>query len=308
MAGTHPASFRALLAGDTSEAIIATGPGLYPHYPSAHCLMARRQGKNLHSTFLAIYESIPKERPSSIDSIRRLGPYALEVHRKEGRIDVIAAGSCEVDSALGRIVFQGDFAYITGEGNTIRDVQTVGCASLRHNDQPLDTGPAEFTATVSAVDHGTCAVTLDHDPTPDLCNLVAVFSNPAYSRTTAYHIRAVDGNRITLQASSLNLGVGRVEAIADAKTLKSDIPHEYARSVKRHSTRFFDGKCIQGENGGAARILATKPGAPLTLTLDDTSSFHPGERFTYRDIVPGDTLRISRVWHTSLADRSHETR
>ncbi|HPO13955.1 MAG TPA: heparinase II/III family protein [Candidatus Hydrogenedentes bacterium] len=297
MAGTHPALFRAHLAGDTAEAIVATGPGLYPHYPTAHCLMARRQGENLHSIFLAIYESIPEERPSSIDSIRRLGPCALEVHRKEGHIDVISAGSCEVDSALGHIIFQGDFAYITGEDSRIRDIQTAGCVSLRHNDQTLDTGPAEFAATITAVDYDTCVITLDRDVPPDLCNLVAVFSNPAYSRTTAYHIRAVEGNNITLQASSLNLGVGRVEAIVDAKTITSGIPHEYARSVKRHSTRFFDGKRIQGEHGGAAQILATKPGAPLTLTLDDTGSFQPGQRFFYRDIAPGDTLRIPRPRH-----------
>lgn len=296
----HPATFRALLAGDSSEAVFAKGPGLYPHFPPVNCLMARRQGENLHSAFLAVYESAPGGGQSKIESVRRVGPCAIEVSRTGGLVDVIMAGPCDVESTLGRFVFRGDFAYVAAKDGDVQDVQTVGCASLVHNQHTLDTGPAGFAAVITDVDPDACTITLDRDATDGVCGHVAVFSNPAYSRTTAYHVRAVDGNRITLQASSLNLGVGCVQTVVDANNLTSSIPHEYARSVTRHSTRFFDGKCIQGERGGAARIISTTLGALLTLTVDSAAAFQPGERFTYRDISPGDTLRVAWTRNTQV--------
>lgn len=301
--GEHPATLRALLAGDPAEALYATAPGLYPHYPPARYLLARRQGDDLRSTFLAVYESVPQDGQPAIEDVRRIGPAALEIRRTGDRLDVIVAGPCEVDAAFGRIAFQGEFALLAGDVQNVHDVYTVGCTTLRLDDHLLDEGSAGFTATITAVDPDACAVTLDRDADPALSGQVAVFSNPVYSRTTAYHVRSAEGNRITLDASSLNLGVGRVQAVPDAKTITSDIPHEYARSVKRRSTRFFDGKRILGETGATARIVSTQPGSPLTLTVDDAGAFQPGERFTYQDITPGDTVRFPRIRHAPVAAR-----
>ncbi len=302
MTGKHPALFRALLAGDTAEAVFAAGPGLYPHFPAAHYLLARRQGENLKSVFLAVYESLPAEDSPEIKKVQRLAPGALEVCRADDRTDVIAVGPFKAACVFGSVDFQGEFACISGEGAAIREVSTIGCVSLLHNDLPLDTGPAEFTATVTEVDDDSRTVTLDCDAGDIAAGTVAVFSNPAYSRTTAYHVLKAAGNRLAMQAGSLNLGVGRVAAVPDAHTITSDIPHEYARSVTRHDTRFFDGKHIQSEDGGTAQILSTSTGGTLALTVDNAETFQPGERFVYQDIVPGDTIRIARARHNRVPD------
>ena len=300
MTGDHPATFHALLAGDTAEAVFATGPGLYPRLPEAQCLLARRTGENLQSIFLAVYESVPEKETRQVLSVRRIGSTCLEIERTDGRVDVIATGACEADSALGQLAFSGDFAYLTGTKGAATEVQTVGCASLLLDGATVDEGPGEFTAQVDAVDADTCTVVLDQE-VPDIGpGDVAVFSNPLYSRTTAYHVLSVDGRRLVLQASTLNLGAGRVQSVPDAQTLLSDIPHEYARSVKRHTTQFFDGKGIQGEQGGSGRIVSTEHGPPLKLIVDPTKAFQVGERLVYRDIMPGDTVRIPRIQYAQL--------
>ena len=429
--GDLPAPFRVHVAGDPAEAIFATAPGLYPSKPLSSYLIARREGENLASTFVAAYDPFktsgrrfdfgyadlahnmidssaetkvmdaygavllkgtkpgdamtvrldlddeaettqtllvyclqapsygalqvewdgepvggpvnlntptvqgptpfeigevdtsPGEHTITfrvaegdafyagisglqfgalgsaepkpvIDSVNRTGSRAVEIRRTSGVVDVLLVGSANVECAYGHVEFDGDFAYLTSDGAALSEVEVVGCAMLRVGDEVLDEGPAAFSAIIKEVDFEARAVTLDQEVPGNVNGLVAVFSNPAYSRTTAYHVLRAEDRRIELQASTLTLGKGRVQAITGPKTFTSEIPHEYAKSVRRaHSTLFFDGKRIQGEHGGATRIIATKPGSPLQLTVQDAAALAPGEAFKYQDLAPGDAVRIA---------------
>jgi len=229
-----------------------------------------------------------------VAGVRRIGQHAVEVERHDGVIDVLLRGPCEADCSYGRVAFDGDFAYLSGDGGQVRHAEVVGCAELRVGERVLDEGPAASEAVVTVVDIGARAVELDRDLPSGLDGLVAVFSNPAYSRTTAYHVQEAAGRRLVLHASTLGLGKGQVHAVTGANTFTSAIPHEYAKSVRRRpSSLFFDGKRIVGEDGGVTRVVATKPGALLELTVKDASALRPGETFTYHDLAEGDAVRIA---------------
>ena len=103
---------------------------------------------------------------------------------------------------------------------------------------------------------------------------VIYFSNPGYTRNTAYRIDKVEkaetGIPDFLQATA-GLGFGRVEALPDARTLTSSVPHEYANSVRRASrwgspggygSGFFNGKRIRSESGAVTKIVSVRYGSP----------------------------------------------
>jgi hypothetical protein len=137
---------------------------------------------------------------------------------------------------------------------------------------------------------------------------VIYFSNPGYTRNTAYRIDKVEtaetGSRIYLHAT-VGLGFGRVEAQPDAQTLTSSVPHEYANSVRRTpgwgspgagtGSGFFKGKRIRSESGASTRIVSVRYGIPMTLTVEDSSGFKPGEVFHYDDLQPGDDFDVPLV-------------
>ncbi|HOD49213.1 MAG TPA: heparinase II/III family protein [Candidatus Hydrogenedentes bacterium] len=227
-------------------------------------------------------------------SVTRLAEKTLEITRADGIVDIVAVGDARCDSSYGPVVFNGDFLHLEGDGRKITLAETVGCSHLEVGGASLHDGPGVFEATVAAVDPENRTVTLDTEAPEGLERLVAVFSNPAYSRTTAYHVRKAEGKSLLLRASTLALGTGRVSAIPDGKTVFSEITHEYTRTVRKgHSTRFFDGKRIVGANGGETRVVATVPGTPLRLDVEDSTVLDVGESFDYLDIGPGDTVRIA---------------
>ncbi len=238
-------------------------------------------------------EAAPARR---LRTVKRLGTEAVEIARADGAFDIVAVGANRFEASCGAVAFEGDFLHIEWDGQKVTRVETVGCSDLAVAGESLQTGPGAFEATVVAVDLENRAVLLDSDVPGELQGLVAVFSNPAYSRTTAYHVASAGNKKVFLDASTLVLGTGRVGAIPDTKTLYSEITHEYAKTVRKgHSTRFFDGKRIVGAHGGETRVVATVPGTPLRIDVENSDTLRVGESFDYLDIGPGDTVRIARV-------------
>jgi len=137
---------------------------------------------------------------------------------------------------------------------------------------------------------------------------VIYFTNPGYTRNTAYRIDKVEkteaGSRIFLHATT-GLGVGRVESAPDARTLVSSVPHEYANSVRRSpgwgtpgagtGSGFFSGKRIRSASGAETRIVSARFGNPMTLAVESSAGFKPGEVFYYDDIQPDDSFVIPGV-------------
>ena len=304
IAGAVPTRLRMHVLSPADEAVFASAPGLYPSKPESSYVMARRKADGdepLESRFLAVYEpfsTTPVEDSFNshplIEEVVRLGSGAVEVRLAGGVVEVVLIGSCEVDSSFGPIAFDGDFAYLEGSTKGIESTEVLGCNRLTVDTRTTDSGPAAFEATVVEVDTEGRAVLLDTTVPPGLEQLVAVFSNPAYSRTTAYHVLDADGSRLRLHASSLTLGIGRVHSVLGPDALLSNVPHEYAKAASRQpSTRFFDGKQIVGEDGGVTRVVATTPSKLLRIDVEDSSVLTPGERFHYMDIAPGDRVRIA---------------
>ncbi len=157
------------------------------------------------------------------------------------------------------------------------------------------------TGWVTAVDTENNAVTTSAALPEDgsLNGAVIYFTNPGYSRNTAYRIDRIEKagaeTRIYLHAT-VGLGFGRVEAVPDARTLTSSVPHEYANSVRRaNGSGFFNAKRIRSASGAVTRIVAVRYGVPMTLAVESSSAFKPGEVFYYDDIQPGDTFDIPLV-------------
>ena len=299
--GDVPAMLRLHLLGEEALPIFADAPGLYPNKPESSYVIARRTGENLSSTFFAVYEpgAATKDGEGSVSNtalrlerVEQCGENSVSVWRKDGAHDLLIFGSAKVERPEASIEFEGDFAYLTGKDWRFQTAETVGCERLVVDGKEFLSGQL-FVADVLSVDETTRTVALDKEVPADCAGQVAVFSSPHYSRTTAYHVASNDGHDLSLRASTLSLGMGRVSAVPDAQTLLSDVPHEYAKSVSRMSSRFFDGKVIAAEDGRTARIAGVEPGAPLVLHVDDATVFHAGDRFAYCDIVPGDKMRIA---------------
>ena len=311
IAGKVPTRFRMHVVGDSGEAIVASAPGLYPSKPLSSYVLSRRTGEGdgpLSSTFIAVYEPYSSDHATDprpvLREVRRVGETALEIAGLDGTVDVVLCGDAQAETRYGRVDFRGDFAYITGDGTRVRRAQVLGCERLIVGDDVIDDGPPAFKATVVRVEADTCTVELDAAVPEDFTQRVAVFGNPAYSRTTAYHVAAQTGSRLTLQGSSFVLGRGRATEIRDDRTIASDITHEYAKTVRQMaSTRFFDGKRVVGKKGNATRVRDLEPGTPLVLTVDDARAFEDEEVFEYLDISEGDTVRIAYPRaYTALAD------
>ena len=295
--GEHKTWMRMHLVGDEAEPIMASAPGLYPHFPLSSYVIARRKGaEGLQSTFLAIYEPAAGEGETlapRVKAVERIGVRAISVQRADGAVDILLFGAQEADSPYGPIVFDGDFAYLTGDGTRARRAETHGATKLTLDGRELVKGAGVIEATVTKVDADARAVELDAGAEGDLNGLVAVFSNPAWTRTSAYHIAQADGRRLRLETATLSLGAGRAMEIGPDGTILTDVPHEFSKTFKRHATRFFEGKMAVGRNGKATRIKTLEPGAPMKLTVEDASALSTGERFDYLDLAAGDKLRIA---------------
>jgi hypothetical protein len=296
--GEEPTTLRMHVAGDPAQAIFASAPGLYPHMPLSSYVIARRQssdGTPLESTFLSVYEpAVPGSSSPRLNSVKRLDEQAVEVVRADGAADVVLLGDGSLDTSCGSVVFRGDALHLEGRGKELALVETLGCAYLEIDGQILHEGPGAFEARVVDVDSPGRSITLDADVPEGLEGCVAVFSNPAWTRTTAYHVAGAEGARLLLHANTLALGIGRVTGILGKKSIASEITHEYTRTVKKgHSTRFFDGKRIVGAKGGETRVTATVPGTPLQVDVEDSAALTVGETFTYYDLGPGDTVRVA---------------
>jgi len=303
----HPTTLRLHLVGDQAEPVFTSAPGLYPHFPPSSYVLARRRGENLTSTFLAVYEparDTAKGPAPRLDRVERLGPDAVAVHRADHAVDLVCFGPYRGDSPYGPVDFHGDFAYLSGDGSHLTRAETLGADRLVVGGQTLASGPSAIEAEVVGLDATAATVAVTAELPPSLAGLVAVFTSPTASRTTAYHIARGEGRRLVLEAATLDLGVGRVQRIENPTTLVSDIPHEFTRSNQAPlATGYFDGRLAIGRDGGQARIVRIEPGPPFRVYVAPGATLREGERFDYRDIAPGDRVRIAlpAVW-TAPAD------
>ena len=300
----HQTRLRLHLVGDTAEPVYANAPGLYPNLPLSSYVLARRSGKDLKSTFLAVYEPYAdgaKGPTPRFDRVERLGERAIVVYRLDGAVDMLLFGPHQFKSIYGSIDFKGDFVYITGDGKSPQRAESLGADFLSIGGRVLIKGKGSLVAKVTKCDAKTCSVDLDTNLPTGVTGQTAIFSNPAWTRTSAYYIKQAGGRRLVLKASTLSLGIGRVKKRDADGTIFSDIPQEYSKTIKSKSSCFFDGKTIIGRDKGTARITTIKTGSPMKISACTGATLKEGELFDYMDLSAGDQVRISlpRVWSST---------
>lgn len=104
--GGVPTKLTAHYCGDVDTAVYADAPGLYPHYPESSYILARREGEELHSTFMAVYEPWHTQGRE----------FALDRHAIEANMQQCDAETVQID-ALDAFVFKG---VKQGDAMTVR--------------------------------------------------------------------------------------------------------------------------------------------------------------------------------------------
>ena len=323
LGGDNEARFRVhLLPEPETEVILAKAPGLYPHSSNASYLLARRKGSDLVSGFAAVMEPYAKGAKSDglpavpiLELAERVDiecegdseVAAIGVHvRRHGRDDYFFSAGLDAQektaqTALGEVRWRGAVLFIAAEGKSVQTLATVGAWDVRLDGKPCGPKQGIFSGTVVGLNHKERWVETDLQFTPDKRAARAVyFSNPGYSRNTAYRIYDVrpiaDGIRIGLGPQSMLLGQGRVHQL-EPSTIQSDVPHEYTRSVVGGSNpRFFDGKLVTSSSGVSTHIRTMEFGTPTKLQVESTKGFQAGDTLYYYDVQKGDRVVIPTAW------------
>jgi hypothetical protein len=296
-------------ASPGTEVIAARANGLYPHYPKSAYVLARRRGENLQSVFVAAVE--PFGAAARVLSVERLplepatediAPLAAKIMRRDGAIDyVFSAGDDTLRRTPEGIAVAGRFVHARIRNGRLEGLTLAGVKEFSGFGRTYKPELAVRQGTVTAVDIENNVVTTSAALPADgsLGGAVIYFSNPRYTRNTAYRIARVEregtGSRVFLHAT-VGLGFGRVEAVRDARTLTSSVPHEYVNSVRRaNGSGFFDGKRIRSASGATTNIISVRYGVPMTLSVADAAGFQPNDIFYYDDVQPGDAFDIPLV-------------
>ena len=271
------------------------------------------------SLIVALPEQVaePTEATPLVEWAKRLAvqssdPTACGTHlRHLGRDEILLSasgnGPHRAETCFGPVSWQGSVVLLGGRKGRLETVSGIGAGAVRVANQAVGPPAGGWTGTIQAIDYDRHTVEIQSDqPLPDTLGSVARVSNPAYSRTTGYRIhglRALGPKRFLLDLGDQSpiLGHGRVHQLASDTSLKTDVPHEYARSVVGGAdSRFFDGKTIRNDAGATTRIKRLRFGAPMALTVQSTEGFAEGDRFTYLDLAPGDQLHIPAAWQIAI--------
>ncbi|MBM3497429.1 MAG: hypothetical protein FJX74_02055, partial [Armatimonadetes bacterium] len=214
----------------------------------------------------------------------------------------LSAGDADRERAFGAgdraIRLQGAFAHLRTEGNRPREAHLIGVKRLVVGDLTLECAEAEHVGEVRATAGERAAFETGARLPADgrLNGELVLFSNPGYSRNTAYRIAEIetlpDGSRVTLESPSFVLGTGILEDDPrNGRELTSLLAHEYARSDSPPGTQFLSGKLLRGE-GFATRVIRTRFGQLMDYEVQSTDGMAAGDEFVILDVQPGDAFRI----------------
>jgi hypothetical protein len=206
----------------------------------------------------------------------------------------------------------GRFAHARFDDDRLHSLRLIG-RSLTVGETELALERADYRGRIVSVDLERNRVRVDAPLPTDgrLVGQIVSFDNPAYSRNSAYTIRAVtrdgDASVIDLGSQRVLLGQGTLgdEAVR-GDTLLSLTPHESARGLTRQGTDVFEGKLVTNADGSArASIVSTTWGQPYEVEVSSTEGFRPGDTIYYHDLQAGDEFLI-RNWACALFDSAGE--
>ena len=193
----------------------------------------------------------------------------------------------------------GRFVHLRLLGEGIESLTLVGGRRFFGAGWTVETDEDAWRGEVEAVNprDSTFTTTMRLPMDGRLNNAVIVFSNPGYSRTTAYRVRSIvrAGSRWPGSESTGRFCWvwERWSPSGKTDTFTCRIPHEYAFSGSpTGENSFFAGKRIFTASGAGTTIRTLKPGDPMALTVESTAGFKPGMRFDYADVAAGDGFEI----------------
>lgn len=256
-----------------TQVVRCDAPGIYPKFPKAGYVMARRSGENLSSTFASIIEPYGASR--AIKTITPLqspdaGGVAVRIELANGRIDEIT-WSPEGDFRLARSDGGGTTAGSDGATGIIEEIDYEKGILFVRPTRPLE---------------------------GDLAGRFVHVTNPAYAQDSPYRIAAVapsDGGLTAIRLAPTRLILGRAhmdDAPADGKTLPNLVPIEYAKSLKHKYSGFFRGKRLETPDGRSSTRIQAIDDQGLSITVESSDGFRAGDDLLIYDVSVGDGIRI----------------
>jgi hypothetical protein len=317
-----------MLALDVSQTsvVAVTAPGITTSHPSARHVMRRRRGKDLSSCFVSVWQSWNSTRARPVLAARRISttpdsdhssaPVALAVQLADRTTDYWCLGAGPHASGYARAEHQpmtwtGSVAQCRVDSEGLRSLTLVDASRWQWAGWSVTLPGSRSRADVLRVQSEPAAVDVEWEKTPPqirpgdpIC-----FSHPLYSRNSAYTVAAQSGEHMELELSGTQLGVGVVDAIRGKNTLRSEIVHEYARSLPWDSvpTGFFRGKRIHCDDSALSTTVRAVHWEQhgCTVDVDSTDGWKPGQRFIYEDIKPGDTAEVHHCVHLERIDHRY---
>lgn len=246
-------------------------------------------------------------------------PAAVRIDKKNGEIYYIVSSSnrnaaLEFSSLWGKVKFTGAFMVLQG---TASELQTVsGCAveKLLIDSKPVKLPVNYMKSRIAAIDYEKSLVELVDAVPAGITNATAVFSSPAYTRTSSYacKVSAKAGRKeLDLLRRPLTLGIGAYTQPVSATEFISGIPNEFSHKVdpltrnypftaeqkaKSLSTTFLDGKTAESSTGKIFKLrdYIYMYGHKLKLTTEKPVKLRLNEKFKFLDIKKNDDCVLMR--------------
>ncbi len=307
---TEPAGagIRLHMPGETGSTVmtgLAEGAGLQGHSPWDRYVIVRRTGgEGKENRFMGVLE--PYSGTPYIDGVETL----FVAGRKAGLRVAIGKRSHDIVYGVGGVVegevdglpfrFEGDWAFVEREGDTIRKAQVVNGKQFRYGDVEME-GPGALAGRVDAVEIDDRRIVVT-SPVPlpvdgSLTGRTIVLSHPDYICNSTYEITGVEAAgqgryRIALEEMDFLLSEGRINSVEGASLL-TETPMLKLEVVRD----LFDGKTISHTRGQTGPRLKTAEKGKLILADTAEAAAFSGKPFYVYDVAPGDSWRIADVWH-----------
>jgi len=235
-----------------------------------------------------------------------LTPVGVHV-RRGGRDEYLLSAGLDdsekrASTAAGEVRWRGAIVFLAIKDGRVESMATHGAWDVRLAGKAYGPRQGFHRGTVTALSYEDRWVDIDaRIPEGAWDGAAVTFENPKYSRHTAYRVYGVEpkagGARIRLGPQSMLLGQGCVHRVSADGVIKSDVPHEYARSVVGGKlTRFFDGKLLRSSSGATTHIKTMVFGRPMTLRVESVDGFKEGDTLFYYDVQEGDAATLAVSW------------
>ena len=302
-------------AHDVAEAdtdvVVTESPGIYPKFPKASYVLARRAGEDLSTTFAAVIEPVVASRIiKEVDSLTpplkdATDTVAMKIKLMDGKVDYVAQGMIEgeitSDAGLGIVRTRP-----VGTGNEWYEGTLIGGKTLSGRGLILKLPAANFEDRIEKVDLEKCVLyTPLKFPEKNFAGQMITINSPQYSRNSAYRISKItregELSAIHLLPTTFNLGKGHLEKDPpNDHILPNIVPLEYAKAVRGKQTDFFRGKIIKNKSASTRIKSVTADG--MSIEVESSKGFRAGDDLMIEDIQAGDRFTIACFVHVQRAD------